>query len=201
MKPEQIHKIVSAQRSYFSSGATLPVGIRLDALRRLKAAIVQHEADIARALYQDLGKSSEESYLCEIGMVLDELTFMLRHTGTYAKEHCVRTPLAQFAARSYTKASPLGVVLIMSPWNYPFLLTLDPLIDAIAAGNTAIVKPSAYSPCTSAVIQTIISACFAPQYVAVVTGGREENRHLLDETFDHIFFTGSQADVLAKPAE
>lgn len=137
MKPEQIHKIVSAQRSYFSSGATLPVGIRLDALRRLKAAIVRHEADIARALYQDLGKSSEESYLCEIGMVLDELTFMLRHTGTYAKEHRVRTPLAQFAARSYTKASPLGVVLIMSPWNYPFLLTLDPLIDAIAAGNTA----------------------------------------------------------------
>lgn len=204
MKPEQIHKIVSAQRSYFSSGATLPVGIRLDALRRLKAAIVRHEADIARALYQDLGKSSEESYLCEIGMVLDELTFMLRHTGTYAKEHRVRTPLAQFAAHSYTKASPLGVVLIMSPWNYPFLLTLDPLIDAIAAGNTAIVKPSAYSPCTSAVIQTILSACFAPQYVAVVTGGREENRHLLDETFDHIFFTGSQAvgrEVLRRAAE
>ena len=95
MKPEQIHKIVSAQRSYFSSGATLPVGIRLDALRRLKAAIVRHEADIARALYQDLGKSSEESYLCEIGMVLDELTFMLRHTGTYAKEHRVRTQLYQ----------------------------------------------------------------------------------------------------------
>lgn len=101
--------------------------------------------------------------MCEIGMVLDELTFMLRHTGTYAKEHRVRTPLAQFAARSYTKASPLGVVLIMSPWNYPFLLTLDPLIDAIAAGNTAIVKPSAYSPCTSAVIQTILSACILPR--------------------------------------
>lgn len=129
---------------------------------------------------------------------------MLRHTGTYAKEHRVRTPLAQFAARSYTKASPLGVVLIMSPWNYPFLLTLDPLIDAIAAGNTAIVKPSAYSPCTSAVIQTILSACFAPQYVAVVTGGREQNRHLLDEVFDHIFFTGSQAvgrEVLRRAAE
>ncbi len=204
MKPEEIHKIVSAQHIYFSSGATLPVSIRLDALRRLKAAILRHESDISQALYQDLGKSPEESYLCEIGMVLDELSFMLRHTSRYAKEHGVRTPLAQCASHSYTKPSPLGVVLIMSPWNYPFLLTLDPLIDAIAAGNTAIVKPSAYSPRTSAVIETILSECFAPHYVAVITGGREENRHLLDEPFDHIFFTGSQAvgkEVLRHAAE
>lgn len=204
MKPEEIHKIVSAQRTYFASGATLPVSIRLDALRRLKAAILRHESDILQALYQDLGKSSEESYLCEIGMVLDELSFMLRHTSHYAKEQRVCTPLAQCVSRSYTKSSPLGVVLIMSPWNYPFLLTIDPLIDALSAGNTAIVKPSAYSPCTSEVIQTILSECFAPHYVAVATGGREENRHLLDESFDHIFFTGSQTvgkEVLRHAAE
>lgn len=130
--------------------------------------------------------------MCELGMVLSEISFMEQHTAGYAREHRVPTPLAQYVSRSFVKPSPLGVVLIMSPWNYPLMLTLEPLVDAIAAGNTAVVKPSAYSPNTSAVMQTIITECFEPQYVAVVTGGRAENAALLEQEFDHIFFTGSQ---------
>lgn len=130
--------------------------------------------------------------MCEVGLVLSELSYMIRHTPSYAKEKNVITPLAQFASRSYKKPSPYGVVLVMSPWNYPFLLTIDPLIDAIAAGNTVVLKPSAYSPNTSRVIETIICECFDPHYVTVVTGGRTENTALLNEHFDYIFFTGSQ---------
>ena len=139
--------------------------------------------------------------MCEVGLVLSELSYMIRHTPSYAKEKTVLTPLAQFASRSYKKPSPYGVVLVMSPWNYPFLLTIDPLIDAIAAGNTVVLKPSAYSPHTSRMIETIITECFDSQYVAVVNGGRAENNTLLNEHFDYIFFTGSQhvgREVMAK---
>ena len=131
--------------------------------------------------------------MCEIGMVCSELTYMTKHVRQYARERRVRTPLAQYVSRSYVKPSPYGVTLIMSPWNYPFMLTLDPLVDALAAGNTAVVKPSAYSPHTSEVLRDILTECFPPDYVAVVTGGREENACLLNEQFDYIFFTGSQA--------
>lgn len=204
MTTEEIHKIVVRQREYFTSGATLPVGSRVDALRRLKEAVQRHENDIAIALKKDLGKSASESYMCETGMALSELSFMIRHVSAYAKEKRVRTPLAQYVSRSYVKPSPHGVTLIMSPWNYPLMLTLDPLVDAIAAGNTAVVKPSAYSPHTSEILQTIVSECFAPDYVAVITGGRAENSCLLNESFDYIFFTGSQAvgkEVMRRAAE
>ena len=142
--------------------------------------------------------------MCETGLVLSELHYMIRHTRSFARERRVHTPLAQFASGSFRKPSPYGNTLIMSPWNYPFLLTLDPLADAIAAGNTAIVKPSAYSPATSALIRKIIEECFPPEYVAVVTGGREENRALLEQKFDFVFFTGSQSvgkEVLRHTAE
>lgn len=117
---------------------------------------------------------------------------MLKHIRSFAKEKNVLTPLTQFHSRSFKKPSPYGVALIMSPWNYPFLLTIDPLIDALAAGNTVVLKPSAYSPYTSAVIQSMIEECFDTRYVAVITGGRAENTCLLNEHFDYIFFTGSQ---------
>ena len=142
--------------------------------------------------------------MCETGMVLEELSYMLKHTPKFAREQRVRTPLAQFHSRSYKKPSPYGVTLIMSPWNYPFMLTLSPLVDALAAGNTAVVKPSAYSPHTSEVLRLILSECFEPQYVAVVTGGRAENTCLLHEHFDYIFFTGSQnvgKEVMRNAAE
>ena len=142
--------------------------------------------------------------MCETGLVLDEISYMLKHIRRFAREKRVRTPLAQFHSRSSKKPSPYGVTLIMSPWNYPFMLTLSPLADALAAGNTAVVKPSAYSPYTSEIIMKILSQCFDPQYVAVVTGGRTENTCLLREHFDYIFFTGSQAvgkEVMRNAAE
>lgn len=193
MDKQQIKQLVAMQRDYFYSGSTLPVQKRILALKKLKAAILQYQSDIETALQKDLGKSSFESYMCEIGMTLSEIDYMLKHIRSYAKEQRVHTPLAQFASRSYRKPSPYGVVLIMSPWNYPFLLTLDPLVNALAAGNTVVLKPSAYSPHTSAVIEKLIGECFPKKYVAVVTGGRAENTCLLEEHFDYIFFTGSPA--------
>lgn len=204
MTEQEIKDLVTRQRKYFQTGATLPVSARTAALRKLYAAISSNEKEIHNALKKDLGKSGFESYMCETGLVLEEISYMLKHVQRFAGEKRVRTPLAQFHSRSYQKPSPYGVVLIMSPWNYPFMLTLSPLVDALAAGNTAVVKPSAYSPYTSEVLQTILSQCFDPQYVAVVTGGRAENTCLLKEHFDYIFFTGSQAvgkEVMRNAAE
>ncbi len=193
MNEQEIKNIVTTQRKYFHTGATLSVDARIKALRRLRAGILKHENEINNALKRDLGKSGFESYMCESGLVLSEISYMLKHIHSFAREKSVITPLAQFHSRSYKKPSPYGVVLIMSPWNYPFLLTLDPLVDALAAGNTVVLKPSAYSPCTSAVISKIIRECFDAQYVCVVNGGRAENTCLLGEHFDYIFFTGSQS--------
>mgnify|MGYP006066269655 CR=1 FL=1 len=204
MTEQEINSLVNRQRKYFQTGATLPVSTRVSALRRLYDAISKHEKEINEALRKDLGKSGFESYMCETGMVLEELSYMLKHTPRFAREKRVRTPLAQFHSRSCQKPSPFGVTLIMSPWNYPFMLTLSPLADALAAGNTAVVKPSAYSPHTSDVILRILSQCFEPKYVAVVTGGRAENTCLLREHFDYIFFTGSQTvgkEVMRNAAE
>lgn len=204
MTEQEIKNLVTRQSKYFQTGATLPVSARITALRRLYSAISSNEKEIHNALKKDLGKSGFESYMCETGLVLEEISYMLKHIQRFTGEKKVRTPLAQFHSRSYQKPSPYGVILIMSPWNYPFMLTLSPLVDALAAGNTAVVKPSAYSPYTSEVLQKILSQCFDPQYVAVVTGGRAENTCLLKEHFDYIFFTGSQAvgkEVMRNAAE
>ena len=188
-----LDRLLQNQREYFRSGATLPVDFRIAMLKKLRDAVERHEEEIAAALKADLGKSDFEGFMCETGLVKSELSYMIRHTRRFASRRRAHTPLAQFASASYQKPSPYGNVLIMSPWNYPFLLTVDPLVDAIAAGNTAVVKPSAYSPATSAVIAKMIGECFPPEYVAVVTGGRKENATLLEKKFDLIFFTGSQA--------
>ena len=193
MNQQEIQTIINTQRTFFHSGATLNVDRRIQALRKLQSCILRHEDEISEALKKDLGKSSYESYMCETGLVLSEISYMLRHVRSYAREKRVHTPLAQFHSRSFQKPSPYGVTLIMSPWNYPFLLTIDPLVDAIAAGNTAVVKPSAYSPHTSDLMVKVIRESFPPEYVTVVTGGRTENTCLLNEHFDYIFFTGSQA--------
>ena len=192
MTETEIRQIVENQRTYFYTGATLPLSHRIEALKKIQSYILTHEAEIGKAIRKDLGKSDFESYMCETGLVLSEITYMLKHIRSFAKEKNVLTPLAQFHSRSFKKPSPYGVALIMSPWNYPFLLTIDPLIDALAAGNTVVLKPSAYSPYTSAVIQSMIEECFDTRYVAVITGGRAENACLLNEHFDYIFFTGSQ---------
>lgn len=204
MTESDIKSLMQAQKTFFETGSTLPVGNRIQAMKQLRETILQHENDICDALEADLGKSNFESYMCEIGLALSELTYMIKHTRQYARTRTVPTDLAQFAAKSHIQAAPHGTVLIMSPWNYPFLLTLDPLIDALAAGNTAIIKPSAYSPATSSIIVTIIEECFASDYVAVITGGRAENNCLLQQPFDYIFFTGSQTvgrEVMRMAAE
>ena len=187
----EIEMLVKKQRAYFEKGKTKDVSWRIAALKTLRKTVLKYEDDINRALYQDLGKSSTETYMCETGMVLSELSFMIRHLKGYAKEKIVPTPLAQFHAKSFTSPEPYGVVLIMSPWNYPFMLSLEPLIGAIAAGNCAVVKPSAYAPATADVIEKIVKDCFSPHFVAVVKGGRAENTALLEQRFDFIFFTGS----------
>lgn len=192
MTETEIRQIVENQRTYFYTGATLPLSHRIEALKKIQSYILTHEAEIGKAIRKDLGKSDFESYMCETGLVLSEITYMLKHIRSFAKEKNVLTPLTQFHSRSFKKPSPYGVALIMSPWNYPFLLTIDPLIDALAAGNTVVLKPSAYSPYTSTVIQSMIEECFDTRYVAVITGGRAENTCLLNEHFDYIFFTGSQ---------
>ncbi len=204
MTEQAIDRLLEEQRAYFQSGATLPVSFRIEKLKALYRTIEKNKKEISDALTQDLGKSEYEGFMCEIGLVLGEISYMIRHTKRFATKKYVYTPIPQFAAVSYKKPSPYGNTLIMSPWNYPFLLTMDPLADAIAAGNTAIIKPSAYSPATSAVIEKIISECFDPAHVAVVTGGRKENACLLNKKFDFVFFTGSQGvgkEVLRHTAE
>ena len=186
----EIETLIARQRAYFAQNGTLPLEFRRKALDRLERAIVQREGEINDALRADLGKSASESYMCEIGMTLSELRFMRSHLRAFARTRRVLTPLAQFHASSYTVRDPYGVVLIMSPWNYPFMLTMEPLVGALAAGNCCVVKPSAYAPATSAVIGKLIADCFPPEHVCVVEGGRAENQALLHQTFDYIFFTG-----------
>ena len=204
MTEQEIKDILQQQNHFFSSGKTIPAEFRLKQLESLKEAMIRHEADLAAALKEDLGKSRMESYMCEIGLTLSELTWMQKHLRSLMRSKRVSTPAAQFAAKSFRSPSPYGTVLIMSPWNYPVLLTLDPLIDAIAAGNTAVVKPSAYAPCTFDVMKTMIEECFPAHYVAVVNGGRAENQALLQQRFDMIFFTGGKTvgrEVLRHAAE
>lgn len=204
MTSEQIQSLLEKQRVYYKSGATISVNFRIEQLKKLYATVKKYETEVNDALKSDLGKSHYEGFMCESGLVLSEISYMIRHTKKFAKRKTVYTPLAQFASHSFKQPVPYGNTLIMSPWNYPFLLTIDPLADAIAAGNTAIVKPSAYSTATSKIIEKIITECFDPEYVAVVTGGRAENAALLDQKFDFVFFTGSQAvgkEVLRHTAE
>lgn len=204
MTEQEIKDILQQQNHFFSSGKTIQAEFRLKQLESLKEAMIRHEADLAAALKADLGKSRMESYMCEIGLTLSELTWMQKHLRSLMRSKRVSTPAAQFAAKSFRSPSPYGTVLIMSPWNYPVLLTLDPLIDAIAAGNTAVVKPSAYAPCTFDVMKTMIEECFPKHYVAVVDGGRAENQALLQQRFDMIFFTGGKTvgrEVLRHAAE
>lgn len=204
MTQQEIQTILEKQRKYFATGATLPVSARISALKKLQSYIKEHEQEISNALAADLGKSKFEGYMCEIGLVLGEISYMIKHTKKFARNEKKLSCPANYVASSYIKKSPYGAVLIMSPWNYPFLLTIEPLVDAISAGNTVIAKPSAYSPNTTKVIEKLINECFAPEYVAIVTGGRAENTHLLEQKFDYIFFTGSQTvgrEVMRKAAE
>ena len=182
--------LVKRQRSFFDSRETIAVSCRIRALDALETAIKKYESELAGALRKDLGKSRAEAYMCEIGLTLSELRYVRKHIRRWSRNRTVRIPLSQFHGKSFTVQEPYGVVLIMSPWNYPVLLTLEPLIGALAAGNCCVIKPSAYSPTVSGVLARMLRESFAENYVAVVEGGRQENQNLLEQRFDYIFFTG-----------
>ncbi|MCL1800301.1 MAG: aldehyde dehydrogenase [Promicromonosporaceae bacterium] len=177
---------------FFKSGATRPLAERIEVLRRLHHWILTNDAEICDALYADLHKAPFETWATEIGVVVDELKYNVRHLPEWIKPERVRTNIKVAPARGYKYPEPYGTALIMAPWNYPFMLTIDPLIAAIAAGNCAILKPSNYSPHTSDVISKMVSEVFEPGHVSTVLGGRVENAALLNQRFDIIFFTGSQ---------
>ena len=185
-----IHELVALQRSAFLQNRPYPVENRLDQLEMLKKAIQKREDLICAALRQDLGKSHEEAYMTEIGPVLAEISYAMRHLSRWARPRRVRTPLSQFPGRSYILREPYGVALIMAPWHYPFQLIMTPFVGTMAAGNHCILKPSAYAPAISQVVFRLIEDCFPPEQAAVVQGGRAENQALLEERFDYIFFTG-----------
>lgn len=191
MDKELIIKQIQKQKESFKLSPLLLPKNRVAALKTLRKNILEMEGEIAAALKKDLNKSAEESYMCEIGLVLSEISYMIKHCKKFAKEKRVRTPLAQFPSRSFKKPSPLGSVLIISPWNYPFMLSIEPLVDAIAAGNSVVLKSSETSANVSAVIEKLIAKTFLPEQVLFVRGGRAECDFLLDQDFDHIFFTGS----------
>lgn len=183
-------EILEAQRAYFDSGATLDYKFRLDALKKLYGAIISNERKILDALHADLGKSDCEGYMTEVGMCRDEIRFLIKHLKRWMKPKHVHTPLAQFAAGSFVLPEPYGVTLIISPWNYPLLLSIDPLAGAIAAGNCVMLKPSVKSANTSKAMAEIISEIFPPEFVSVIQGSRSENANLLGNKYDYMFFTG-----------
>ncbi len=186
-----LSQIVKEQKKFFESGKTLDYKFRKSMLTALYKAIKSNLDIIHEGLKKDLGKSASESYMCETGLVLGEISYMLKHIKKFSKPKRVRTPIAQYVSKSYRLPSPYGTVLILSPWNYPFLLALDPLVDAIAAGNTVILKTSSSSPNTDAAIKTVIESVFPREYVAVVYG-KNANEELWKEKYDYVFFTGSK---------
>lgn len=185
-----IEVIMERQRAYFRSGATRSYEFRAAQLKKMPAWIHAHEQEIYDALYRDLNKAPFECYATEIGIVLDEIHYILKHLKKWMKPQYVQTPITQFPSRCFRVSEPYGAVLVMAPWNYPFQLSLAPLAGALAAGNCVVLKPSAYAPATSALLAKMMRDLYPDQLVCVVEGGRAENVGLLAQRFDYIFFTG-----------
>lgn len=188
---EDISKIIKEQRDFFNTNKTKDVNYRIEKLKRLKNKIIEKQEEICIALQKDLGKSSQESYMAEIGMVLEDLGYCIKHIKKWSKKEYHMSPIAQFPSSSFRIAEPYGITLIMSPWNYPFLLTIEPLVGAIAAGNCAVVKPSSSSVYTTKIMKKIIEEVFQSGYVDVLTMTNRESEELLNSKFDYIFYTGS----------
>lgn len=186
-----MEELIKKPRHYFLSGKTKSLDFRINKLLKLKKAIIDNEKNITEALKKDLSKSPTESYLTEIGVILEEIKFTLKNIKNWVKPEKVKTPLMQFKSQSYIYAEPYGLSLIIGTWNYPFLLCFSPLVGAIAAGNCAIVKPSEVSPNCSKVISKIIKEAFNEEHVESVEGGVETATKLLSQKFDYIFYTGS----------
>lgn len=186
-----IPSVIESQRAFFHTGATLGLNFRRQMLKKLQGALDKWEKPLADALWTDLHKSYEEAYLTELSIVKGEVKNHLRHLGSWVKRKRVSTPIKMFPSRSFIVSEPLGNTLIMAPWNYPVQLLLNPLVGAISAGCTAVLKPSPYVPNVSATLARMIEDTFDSQYIAVVQGNREVNQALLAQRFDLIFFTGS----------
>lgn len=186
-----IPSVIESQRAFFHTGATLGLNFRRQMLKKLQGALDKWEKPLADALWTDLHKSYEEAYLTELSIVKGEVKNHLRHLGSWVKRKRVSTPIKMFPSRSFIVSEPLGNTLIMAPWNYPVQLLLNPLVGAISAGCTAVLKPSPYVPNVSATLARMIEDTFDSQYIAVVQGNREVNQALLAQLFDLIFFTGS----------
>lgn len=183
--------LIARQRGYFASGATRSLEFRRRALERLGLAIEARESAILAALQADLGKPAVDAYMSEIGLVLSEIRHAVKHLGKWMKPRGARVPILAWPGKARILREPCGVVLILGPWNYPFQLVLSPLVGAIAGGNCAVLKPSELSPQTTSVISALIRETFSVEFVTVVEGEREAAESLLEEKFDHIFFTGS----------
>jgi len=186
-------ELVAAQRAYFQTGTTQPPAFRLEQLESLHRGLEAHEGEILKALAADLGKPEIEAWISESAMVLSEIRHAQKHLLRWMKPRSTNVPLLAWPGRGHVRPEPLGVALIIGPWNYPVQLILAPLVAAIAAGNCAILKPSEHAPHTAAVISKIIRSCFPASYITTVEGGRPAAEALLAEKFDHIFFTGSTA--------
>lgn len=188
---ENYADLIQKQRRFFSQGKTKDVSFRMEELGKLRTVIKQHEQELMDALKADLNKSEFDAYLTEIGILLEEIRFTMKHLKKWAKPRKVKSAIAQVGSKSFIYPEPYGIALIIAPWNYPFQLAIAPLIGAIAAGNCAILKPSELTPHTSALLSKMIAENFPKEYISVVEGGVETSTALLNEKFDYIFFTGS----------
>lgn len=186
-----LNRLVEAQRAFFRTNATKQVDFRINALKILRKVLKQNEERLMKALWEDLRKSPFESYETELGMVYHEITHMLRHIRHWAEPERKTVPLPLWPSSGKVHWEPYGVSLVVTPWNYPVLIALSPVIGSITAGNCTVLKVSPYSTATSRVIAEMIAHNFPPEYITVVQGGREVNKILFDMRFDYIFFTGS----------
>lgn len=183
---------IERARGFFASGATRNPDFRKEALKRLRDNIRSMEDEICAALDEDLGKSAIESYMTETGMVLESIGYMLRHLGSMSRTRHTAPSIGQAPGKAKIYPEPYGTVLIISPWNYPLLLALDPLVAAVAAGNCCIIKPSEYAPATSLLLHRLISSTFDPGHVCIIEGGSDVGEALLECRFDYIFYTGGK---------
>lgn len=188
-----IEMLLESQRNFFENGNTRNIDFRIRQLLNLKKSIKNNEPEILGALKKDLNKSPFEAYATEVGMVLEEINYLIKNIRRLAKTERVRTPITQFPSVSRIYKEPYGSVLIMAPWNYPIQLSLSPLAGAIAAGNCVILKPSEYAPYSMAVLKKVVEEVFPEKYAAVIESDMEVNKQLLQCKFDYIFFTGSVA--------
>lgn len=179
------------QKAYFYTGATKPIDFRIAQLERLKTMLKENEQDLLDAVYADFKKPAFETFGTEIGIVTSEINFAIKHLSDWVKPTKVSTSIVNFPSTNYILKEPFGSVLIIAPWNYPIQLSLLPLVGALAAGNTAIIKPSELTPNTSELLEKLIGDYFEPNIVIVFNGGVETSSSLLDLPFDYIFFTGS----------